>query len=503
MRPNTQAKNQTRTITPAAPQDMLKLFSLLKKPHASSDGEDGKLHDHTNGPPTDMTNWDVVQVVVSPGPLGILLDGSHATSVVLDTFETLPGGSKGVLELHGGITHGSVLAKVNEFDFLATKMTLMEAGHVLRETAHLERTLTFKVPPRRRASKVAHEENVTLLSGVTTSSALNVLSDLDDEMDAHTPSTRGSFTNTTLRKPSLTESTNTIVVSVKGPSLEPITPKKKNKFVTVDVPPGPLGLNLDGASPESAVVLGFIPLPDGSRGDLESHGGVKAGSVLIEINGENVSKLSLDLVRARLGAFAGSPRRLLFCLPPSASASKRASQASMASRSRSIVAKVKVIVDEDLDLRRKLELALVMKFDKRKISRKECWFLVDTQWMARWVAFVGQNGPLPGPITNEALLQPDWHERLRGELPGEPDAPREGLERMVHYRCVNPMVWCILSELHGPGDAPVLVRYVLDINADSVDKESVQVLLHDPHPTAAALVLELLSKCRRETVVED
>ncbi|KAF1316571.1 Camk protein kinase, partial [Globisporangium splendens] len=492
---NKRGTQDTHKAIQAASTDMFKFFSRAKKPHASSD--------HTDGSPTDISDWDIVQVVVPPGPLGIMLDGSRASSVVLDAFEALPDGRKGVLELHGGITHGSVLAKVNEFDFLATKMTLMEAGHVLRETAHLERTLTFKVPPQCRASKTAKEEKATLLSGVTTSSALNVLSDVDSEEDAHTPSTRGSFTNTMLRKPSLTESGSTIVVSVKGSPLDPITAKKKNKFVTVDIPPGPLGLNLDGASLESAVVLGFIPLPDGSKGALELHGGVKAGSVLIEINDENVSKMSLDMVRARLGALAGSPRCLLFRLPPSASASKRASQASMLSRPRSIVTKVKVTVDEDLDLRRKLELALVMKFDKRKISRKECWFLIDAQWMTHWVAFVGQNGPLPGPITNEVLLQPEWRERLRGEFPGEPDTLRQGLERMIHYRCVNPMVWCILSELHGPGDSPVLVRYVLDINADPVDKESVQCILHDPQPTAAALVLELLSKCRRETVVED
>lgn len=45
-------------------------------------------------------------------------------------------------------------------------------------------------------------------------------------------------------------------------------------------------------------------------------------------------------------------------------------------------------------------------------------------------------------------------------------------------------------------------RYLLDINAEVVDTEGVSAILHDPQPTAAALVQELLGRCRVETIVE-
>lgn len=425
---------------------MLKFFTRKKSdPCATSDQQHGDGSEAMTG--LNVDTWDVVQVQVPPGPLGIVLDGNCLFAAVVDEFSALPDGRKGAIEAHGGVHRGSVLMSVNEIDLLQGKMTLMEAGHVLRETSHLDRTMWFKVPPQLEAAdqspdKTMSLEKQSLLSRMVSSSSLSVD---NSEMPV-----------TVLRKPSLTD-INTITVMVKGPKLEP--PAKQfigDKFVAVDVPPGPLGLNLDGAVHDHGVVLGFIPLPDGSKGVLETHSGVKLGSVLIEINDENVSKLPLDQVRAKLGALSGSPRRLVFRLPvSSSSAARRQSQVEPKARN---VSMVKMHVEEDLAKRRKLELALVMKFDKSKIKRSECWFMVDAQWMAHWVTFVGQSGPLPGAITNESLLLPEWRDRLNGEIPGEPDTPRLGLERSRDFRCVNPMVWSILSELHGAGDAPLIAR---------------------------------------------
>lgn len=436
---------------------MFKFFARKKSdPYAASDQHLGDGGEGVAAAGLNMDSWDVVQVHVPPGPLGIVLDGNCLSAAVVDEFSPLPDGRKGAIEAHGGVHRGSVLMSVNEFDLLADKMTLMEVGHVLRETSHLERIMRFKVPPQpETGGDQLHPgmslEKQSLLSRMMSSSSSSI-----DLLQSTEPVAA-------LRKPSVTDA-NLLTVTVKGPKLEPPVVKHfiGGKFVAVDVPPGPLGLNLDGAVHDHGVVLGFIPLPDGSKGALESHGGVKIGSVLIEINDENVSKMPLDALRAKLGALSGSPRRLVFRLPASSSAaSKRQSQATEHKQTKTRnVSMVKMHVEEDLEKRRKLELALVLKFDKSKIKRSECWFMVDTQWMARWVAFVGQGGPLPGTITNENLLLPEWRDRLNGEIPGEPDTPRPGLERSKDFRCVNPMVWSILSELHGAGDIPVIARYV-------------------------------------------
>lgn len=434
---------------------MFKFFARKKSdPYPASDqqhhGDGGESL--TGG--LNVDNWDVVAVQVPPGPLGIVLDGNSLSAAVVDEFSPLPDGRKGAIEAHGGVHRGSVLMSVNEFDLLADKMTLMEAGHVLRETSHLDRIMRFRVPPQPEVDHTGLSlEKQSLLSRMISSSSSSV-----DLLQSAEPVV-------VLRKPSLTDA-NLLTVTVKGLKLEPPAAAKQfvggGKFVAVDVPPGPLGLNLDGAVRDHGVVLGFVPLPDGSKGTLETHGGVKLGSVLIEINDENVSKLPLDELRAKLSALSGSPRRLVFRLPTSSSsaASKRQSQVAAElkhSKARN-VSMVKMHVEEDLEKRRKLELALVLKFDKSKIKRSECWFMVDAQWMARWVAFVGQGGTLPGAITNENLLLPEWRDRLNGEIPGEPDTPRPGLERSTDFRCVNPMVWSILSELHSAGDAPLIAR---------------------------------------------
>lgn len=42
-----------------------------------------------------------------------------------------------------------------------------------------------------------------------------------------------------------------------------------------------------------------------------------------------------------------------------------------------------------LSIRKKQELKLVKKFDKSKINvSKECWFLIDSDWLNKWSSFV-------------------------------------------------------------------------------------------------------------------
>lgn len=241
-----------------------------------------------------------------------------------------------------------------------------------------------------------------------------------------------------------------------APSVPPAAPAvhdAKDELVRVEAPPGPLGLNLDGSELRRAVVLGFTALPDGSQGVLEMQGTVKPGSVLVEVDGQDVSALSLDEIRVLLGELSGQTRRLGFRPPP-------ASTGARGTLARTPTLPVPLV--EDLSKRRKLELALVLRYDSMKLKRRDCWFMLDIQWLARWAAFAAQDGPLPGPISNHVLLEDGWEERMRSNTPGRPDIPKRGLQRSRDYRAVTPMVWCLFAELHGLGEAPLLPRYVDD-----------------------------------------
>ncbi|RLN56232.1 hypothetical protein BBP00_00008103 [Phytophthora kernoviae] len=226
------------------------------------------------------------------------------------------------------------------------------------------------------------------------------------------------------------------------------------EYVTAMAPPGPLGLNLDGGVLDCAVVMGFAKMRDGSKGPLERHGDIAPGSVLVRINGEDFSHASLDERAPTLPRF-----------------------------------------EEDQDKRRKMELALVMHYDKTALARRECWFCVDAEWMARWVAFAARGGPKPGPISNDNLLQPSWRKMLAHDAPGRADIARDGLVLMKDYRVVAPMVWCLFAELHGLGEAPLLARYPMDIYAEPLSEGEVASILKVPRPKAAVLTNNLRDKC--------
>lgn len=57
-----------------------------------------------------------------------------------------------------------------------------------------------------------------------------------------------------------------------------------------------------------------------------------------------------------------------------------------------------------LAVRKKQELKLVKKFDKAKINvSKECWFLIDSDWLNKWSTFVNgdENEDCPGVLSTK------------------------------------------------------------------------------------------------------
>jgi hypothetical protein len=106
-----------------------------------------------------------------------------------------------------------------------------------------------------------------------------------------------------------------------------------------------------------------------------------------------------------------------------------------------------------LKIRKKQELKLVKKFDKSKINvSRECWFLVDSDWLNAWSAFV--NGTAiedpPGPLSTKELLDDKGN-------------PAPNLKAIRDYRGVPPIVYFIFLELYGKDDSPEIARYEIDI----------------------------------------
>jgi len=106
-----------------------------------------------------------------------------------------------------------------------------------------------------------------------------------------------------------------------------------------------------------------------------------------------------------------------------------------------------------LKIRKKQELKLVKKFDKSAINvAKECWFLVDSDWLNKWSAFVngGDGEDSPGPLSTKELLDAQ-------------DIPLLNLMPIRDYRGVPPIVYFIFLELYGKDSSPELCRYQIDI----------------------------------------
>ncbi|RLN92467.1 hypothetical protein BBJ28_00002906 [Nothophytophthora sp. Chile5] len=573
---------------------------------SSSISEDGK--------------WEIVEVEVPPGPLGILLDGDEDDRPVLEGYAAVSATDeqlRGAVERSGRVPAGSLLMSVNQYDFADSGIPFAEVGVVLRETSHLPRTLRFRVAlskpsldenkplsqqfaPRRGPPPIEVEEDE---SEDDSEAADAEYADSDADSDEASPDARGgsavdnvvfesgsssagdsfreidgsevvaalaettaqipepaatatdggsdgqassggmSWTLTGSKTPSLKSPLassssslspekpqqlspeNPQQLSPEKPQLpSPVLPSLSSKvssgvvaaslmaqsnqldsdessededaeYVTAVVSAGPLGLNLDGGVLDQAVVMGFAKLRDGAKGALERHGDIVPGSVIVRINGEDFSHATLEEVRSKLGELSQQTRTLVFRLPSKEQQQEEQQRASLLRATVIRRAATLPPFEEDLDKRRRLELALVMRFDKTMLARRECWFCLDAQWMARWVEFAARGGPLPGPITNETLLDPKWREVLASDAPGRPDTARKGLTLMKDYRVVAPMVWCLFAELHGLGEAPLLARYLMDIHAEPLSEAEVTAVLQVPRPKAMALANDLRDKC--------
>jgi len=97
-----------------------------------------------------------------------------------------------------------------------------------------------------------------------------------------------------------------------------------------------------------------------------------------------------------------------------------------------------------MDLRREAEMRLIEKFDRFFVPldfrihffwdsqsinpRRECWFMIDSEWLTQWSEFIKGESEPPGPISN-------------GSLYDEDGALMRGLEAGTDFRAVNPTVW--------------------------------------------------------------
>lgn len=432
------------------------------------------------------TSWEIVEVEVPPGPLGILLDGTSTRAAVLEGFAPVSADRsvQGAVEASGHVPPGSVLVRVNEYDLVQDCSTFQEIGEVMRKTSHLTRVLVFRVPPP--VSVEEEEETVAALPSREQSSSsfggdssrmswsqrgmqglqelrsskfMAQLASFSERASTsassmlNTKTTTSDSNNNNEPEPvpvsSVSSPLSSSVLKTEEEPQSEAAPPHIDEFVTADAPPGPLGLSLDGEIQDHAIVTGFVELRDGTQGALELHGGIVPGSMLVEINGEDVSTLTLDEIRTVLGELSGEPRTLKFLLPPPMKKVRRMTKTTQS---------FKPVFAEDPKKRRKFEVELILKHDKTQLSRKECWMLIDTQWMQRWAEYALRDGPAPGPITNGVLLQPEWKERVQDDALGRPDIPRPGLEVMTDYRAVPPLVWCLFQELHGSDGAPLLGR---------------------------------------------
>ncbi|POM66804.1 Hypothetical protein PHPALM_17282 [Phytophthora palmivora] len=472
----------------------------------------------------DITTWRIVEVNVPAGPLGILLDGSYTEAAILEDFAPVTReGTPGAVEASGNVPHGSVLVGMDKLDFMIQpRKTLEEIGVILRDAAHLDRQLRFRVPPQNYEKANSEAQNPQddvkskLILGPTSSSTSFVENNEDAEPET-IPDPSQTIEQTSALEPPL-KSTGRSASFVQVTGMEdrpddsdkrPYVPSASDKVVTVEVPPGSLGLNLDGTVASRAVVLGFVRLPDGSRGVIE-RSGVCSGAEIVEINGEDVSNEPLAGIRERLGRLGDEPRHLSFRLPPpikltiqpvpTTSTTPIASPVSMSPGRRISAMAMKRLsmlrlptYSEDMEMRRFLELKLVMSYDRKDLKYKECWFAVHSEWMNRWVEFVGKGGPEPGPITNHELLDPGF---ALGDDPNRIAFVRPGLEITKDFRFVTPMVWSVLAALHGPGDAPPIARFILDIYSEA--PEDVNEVLHEAKVQATGLATSLREKCQVE-----
>ena len=133
-----------------------------------------------------------------------------------------------------------------------------------------------------------------------------------------------------------------------------------------------------------------------------------------------------------------------------------------------------------LKIRKKQELKLIKRFDKQKINvSKECWFLIDSDWLNKWSSFVNgdENEDSPGMMSskgkktpcNSRASAPNYIMQLRCPIPSLTELldgkfnPLPNLCAVRDYRAVPPIVYFIFLELYGKDSSPEICRYQIDI----------------------------------------
>jgi hypothetical protein len=110
-----------------------------------------------------------------------------------------------------------------------------------------------------------------------------------------------------------------------------------------------------------------------------------------------------------------------------------------------------------LEARRQRERNMILRVDSDRQGAGQVWFLTSEVWLARWRAFINNDGATdgtgrgvlpPGPIDNSRLL-------------GKNGRPLPNLRGVTHYRGVNEAVWTFLRKIYGGG--PALPHAKIDI----------------------------------------
>ena len=147
-------------------------------------------------------------------------------------------------------------------------------------------------------------------------------------------------------------------------------------------------------------------------------------------------------------------------------------------------------------VRRRMEHELIGKLDKRGIAnlREDCWFLMDAQWVARWMEYtkpgllseeeqeaMAELPPAPGPVSSRRLLETDV-------APTSGGVPLSGLHSVTDYRGVPSLVYFAFVELHGKDASPEIARYAVDIYRPAVPIERLMPIRFRAQTTSSILV---------------
>ena len=108
--------------------------------------------------------------------------------------------------------------------------------------------------------------------------------------------------------------------------------------------------------------------------------------------------------------------------------------------------------DDPWGLCREMTCSLVSTYDSATINpRTSCFFLIDSEWVEIWKAFIsGSRMSPPGPITNLRLYK------------GDSVTIRDDIQPVRDYRGVNPTVWYIYVALYDTDGSAPICRYTVD-----------------------------------------